>query len=309
LQVTGIAAGLAEAGEGALNVADGFQAFAEFGEDEGRVDEGFHQILTFPQGGEVAQGFKDPIAKPARAHGGGGAVHRAEQGVFVAAARGNEVEIGPAGGVDEDGVPIRGHAETAQVIHFAAEHFLHIMQHAACGTKTNLHSSTAIAVEGLDLEMRQEIVPGLVQQKRPGFQRHRASNAGEVRELILTNQCLSRGHATVGFHERGNINIFGEAEVAGGMVQVGETAAAFLVPDGGKEIVPPAFQQIQIHHRAGRDDLGDLALYQFAGDGFTGLLGDGDAFALADEALNVAFRRMIGHAAHRDGIPLCQSQI
>ena len=49
----------------------------------------------------------------------------------------------------------------------------------------------------------------------------------------------------------------------------------------------------------GGEDAGDLAFDQFAGDGFGGLFGDGDAFAGLEQAGDVALGGVVGHAAHR----------
>ena len=50
---------------------------------------------------------------------------------------------------------------------------------------------------------------------------------------------------------------------------------------------------------AGRDDAGDFAPNQFlAGRRFFDLIADGNAISAPDQARDVAFGRMIGHAAH-----------
>ncbi len=54
--------------------------------------------------------------------------------------------------------------------------------------------------------------------------------------------------------------------------------------------------------RCRRDDARDFALDQFLGEpGVFHLVADGDAMALLDEARDVAFGGVIGHAAHGDG--------
>ena len=56
---------------------------------------------------------------------------------------------------------------------------------------------------------------------------------------------------------------------------------------------------------AGRHDAGDFAPDQFLGHARVfHLVADGDAEAFLDQARNVALGRVIGHAAHRDGLTL-----
>ena len=49
----------------------------------------------------------------------------------------------------------------------------------------------------------------------------------------------------------------------------------------------------------GGEDAGDLAFDEFAGFGFGGLFGDGDAFAGLEQPGEVALGGVVGHAAHR----------
>ena len=64
-------------------------------------------------------------------------------------------------------------------------------------------------------------------------------------------------------------------------------------------------EEVGIGSGAGCDDAGDFAAYQFlAGAGFLHLFADGDAIALLDQARDVAFGGVIGHAAHGDGLAL-----
>ena len=70
----------------------------------------------------------------------------------------------------------------------------------------------------------------------------------------------------------------------------------------GQVVVLVRAQQVGVGGGAGRDDARDLALDQFLGElGVFHLVADGDAVALLDEARDVAFGRVVRHAAHRDG--------
>jgi hypothetical protein len=61
-------------------------------------------------------------------------------------------------------------------------------------------------------------------------------------------------------------------------------------------------QQVRVGRGAGRDDARDFAAHQLlARAGFFHLVADGHAIAAPDQPRDVAFGRMIRHAAHRDG--------
>ena len=77
LEVAGVAGVLGEAGGGALDVADAFEGFAAFREQEGFCEKRGDDVLAGGEGGEVAQRVEDPVAQQARAHRRGGAVEHA----------------------------------------------------------------------------------------------------------------------------------------------------------------------------------------------------------------------------------------
>jgi hypothetical protein len=93
---------LGEAGGGALDVADVFEGFAGFREEERLGEEGGDVFLAGGEGGEVAEGVEQPVAEEASAHGGLGAVEDGEEGVLGAGAGLDEVEVALGGLVDED---------------------------------------------------------------------------------------------------------------------------------------------------------------------------------------------------------------
>ena len=65
------------------------------------------------------------------ARGGAGAVEGGGEGVFVAVAVGDEVEVGAAGGVDDDGVVAGGALEAAEVGDVAAEDVAEVVEDRA----------------------------------------------------------------------------------------------------------------------------------------------------------------------------------
>ena len=85
-QVAGIAGALRESAGGALDVADVFERFVEFGEEVGFGEEGIDEVEAGGELVELAEGMQDPVAEFASAHRGGGAVENAEKGVLLAGA-------------------------------------------------------------------------------------------------------------------------------------------------------------------------------------------------------------------------------
>src|ERR1017187_3238703 len=112
---------------------------------------------------------------------------------------------------------------------------------------------------------------------------------------------LARAKLLDGGGDFGRVH-FGGAELAGGDIHVGHAGAVAKAGDGGEVVVFVRAQGEGIGGRAGRDDARDLPLDQLLGDGgIFHLVADGYAVALLDESRDVAFRGVIGDAAHGDG--------
>ena len=75
-----------------------------------------------------------------------------------------------------------------------------------------------------------------------------------------------------------------------------------LTGDGGEVVILVRTQSEGVRGGAGSDDAGDLAPDQFlGGGGIFHLVADGHAVALLDQARDVTFGGVVGHAAHGDG--------
>ncbi len=96
---------------------------------------------------------------------------------------------------------------------------------------------------------------------------------------------------------------FGGAEFAGRDVDIGDACASAVARDCGQVVVFVRAEEVGVGRGAGGDDAGDFAADEFlAGAGVFHLVTDRDAVAFADEARDVAFGGVIGHAAHGDGV-------
>ena len=78
-----------------------------------------------------------------------------------------------------------------------------------------------------------------------------------------------------------------------------------MLRDRRQEIVFARVEDRAVGGGAGRDDADDFAAHQFlARAGLLHLVADGDFEAGANQPRDVAFRGVIGHAAHGDGLAL-----
>ena len=93
LEIAGIPGALRKATSGAFDIADTFERLAKFGEEVGFGEEGLDEIESGIEGGEVAEGMKNPVAEFARAHRSGRAVENTEEGMLFPGAGIDEVEI------------------------------------------------------------------------------------------------------------------------------------------------------------------------------------------------------------------------
>ena len=114
--------------------------------------------------------------------------------------------------------------------------------------------------------------------------------------------------ANVQSFERGNkfvVGKFGGAELARRDIDIRQSGAVALREYRCQVVVLVRAQQARIVAVPGVTMRRDLAAHQLlAGAGFLHLIADGDAIALLDQARDVAFGRVIRHAAHRDRLAL-----
>ena len=152
-EIAGIAAALGETPGGALDVANVFEGFAEFGEEVGFGEELFDGVESSVEGVEVAERVEEPVTELARTHGGGGAIEGGEEGVLGAGAGLDEVEVELGGGVDEDVGAVVADAEGGEVFAVAAELVGEVMEGGSSGADGGGHVGASKAVKRFDLEV------------------------------------------------------------------------------------------------------------------------------------------------------------
>ena len=146
LEIAGVAGVLGEAGGGALDIADAFEGLAAFGKEVGFCEKCGDDVLAGSECFQIPQRVEDPIAKEACAHGGGGAIEHAEQGVLFTRARIDEIEIALGGGIDEDMVGIFPDSWGAEVGAIPAELVDEVVHRSPGGTAGGVEVCTPEAV-------------------------------------------------------------------------------------------------------------------------------------------------------------------
>ena len=308
-EVAGVAGALGETAGAALDVAYVFEGLAAFGEEEGLGKEGGDEVLAGKEFGEVGGGVEDPVAEFAGPHGGGGAVEGAEEGVLAAGAGVDEVEVLLRGGIDGDLLAEVADGEGAEVVAGAAELEGEVVEDAAGSGNGGVHAGAAEAVEGLDLEVLAEGVVGLVEEEGVAVVGKGAAKVAELLELLVGDEEFGGGEPGEFVLELLAVGELGDGELAGGVVGAGEAPGLLVLEDGGEVVVAAVVEEVEVVDGAGGEDLGDLAIDQLAGDGYGGLLAEGDAFAGLDEFGDVALRGVVGDAAHGDGVAFGEGDV
>ncbi len=261
-------------------------------------------------------GPQQALAEQAAAHAGQGLIEHAEHGglrVHAAGIGGEErldqFEVAHGDGVEHHGIGAIVVGGAVEMIERGALRVAQVVEDGSGGADGGGTVGEAAAIEREQLEMIAQGAVGVVEREDPVFEfgAHEAQAgaifAGEERQ-VAGEEDFARAEVFegtgdfLGFH-------FGDAEFAGGDIDVGDGGARAGAADGGEEVVLARAHEVGIHGGAGRDDARDFAAHQFLGElGVLHLIADGDAVALLDEARDVAFGGVEGDAAHGDGVAL-----
>ena len=169
------------------------------------------------------------------------------------------------------------------------------------------------AVERRDLEMFADGEDGGLRRERPVI--IGADGPAGVAEQIAERGGFHRMHDLGGAEafefgeERGLGFDFRGEEIAGGQIHEREAEVFPGGTNGGEKVVFLRDEHSFIEVRAGRENLGDLAIDEFAGLGFLGLLADGDLASGSKQATDVRVRRVMRQAAHRNAIARGEGEI
>ena len=127
---------------------------------------------------------------------------------------------------------------------------------------------------------------------------HAVGEGSELGGLVVGDEEFGGGNAGEFVGELAEVRELGDGELAGGVIDAGEAGGFPVAEDGGEVVRALVVEQGEVVDRAGGKDAGDFAGDEFSGDGFGGLLGDGDAFVGLEETGDVALGGVVGDAAH-----------
>ena len=309
-EVASVSAGLREASDSALEVADAFQRLSHVAEDERIAQQIADEILPLAQHCEIAERMQDPVAQFPRAHRRVRAVEAAEQrGVARAAAALRELEVRLRRGVHGHELRIAVHSESRDVAQRTAQ-LLEVLQDRARGTLCGVHFGAAETVERLHAEMFAQRVVRLLGEECVALARLDAARVAVKRDVLLGHEHLGGLHAREFVGEFLFIGQLGEAEISGREIKKCKPVPAiFPGMDRGEVIVPLRIEHLQIRDRAGRDDVRDFALHDLPRLRLAHLIADGHALAGLDEPAHVILLRVVRDAAHRRAVPLRERDI
>ena len=194
-QVARVARPLRQAGDQALRIAHPLEGIAQFGHEEGFLQETGDEVLAAQQFLHAAGGVQYPVAQLAGAHGGAGAVQRAQQGVLVAASGLHQVQITAAGGIDEHGVLRGAQGKGAQVLRLAAQLVLQVVQDSRGSPQRRPQVGAAEPLQRMHPEVRFQ--EGICQPRQEGVAiiHQRDGHTGEILRLLLADEQLTWANA------------------------------------------------------------------------------------------------------------------
>ena len=197
--------------------------------------------------------------------------------------------------------------QAREVFDVAPEILCEVMQHATCRADGGGAIFQAEAVERRNFEMLTHGEHGGLRSEGPII----------VGADGPAGSCWSRSTERGGFHrmhdlggaqafqfreERSFRFDFRGEKITGGQVDEREAEGFSVRDDSGKKVVPLRDEHSFIEVRAGRKDLRDLAVHEFAGFGFLGLFADGNLATGLEQAADVIVGRVKGQAAHGDAV-------
>ena len=127
-----------------------------------------------------------------------------------------------------------------------------------------------------------------------------------LRSLIRS---FGGGDARQFVEEGARVGDLHEPELARAEIGIGETEDSIVKEDRAEIVGALRFQEVEIAHCPGADDLRDIARHDLALLRFTRLVADRDPPAGGDQLGDITLRRMIRHAAHRDFVTLGQGEV
>jgi len=280
--------------------------FAEVGERVRFITESGDDTLPGVDGSNVAERMRDPFAQQTRAHRGERAVNAADQRVTtVTTGAVEQFEVALRDGIERHVIADLIDGEPVDVARVPAERLLEVMQRCTSGANADGEVGGAESVERLGFEMVAQGKEGGLALKGPAVVRRERAICDlrfERLDLLGRDDDLGGMHASEFVGELLGVAKLGNFEIAGGQVNEREAEAAGVGAEGGKEVVAGGVEELAVEVRAGAEDLGDVAVDEFARLGFFELVADGDFTSVFEESADVVFGGVVRDAAHGDAV-------
>ncbi len=289
------------AGQDPLHVADRLEGLAQW--DEALViEQQRHRRLTATNLFTVAQWAIEPALEQSRAHGGGGGVEHAGQGVVAAAAQVHvDLQVATAGRIDHHGVVAALHADSGDVWQGRALGIPGIVDQHASGGDGGLQVGAAEAAQVLDLELVAQGARRALEVEQPVALATQAATPlqGGRQGQAFGNQQLGGVEALkLGEHLTLALDLQ-HVEAAAGELQPGQPPALAERSHGDQQVVAAGIEQRLVVERARGDDAHHAALYRsLAGGRVADLLADRHRLAGSHQAGQVPLGAVVGHPGH-----------
>ena len=183
-----------------------------------------------------------------------------------------------------------------------------VVEEGSSGAGAVGQTCAAKAVEGLNAEMLEKHVGGLVEFEGEGVVRRRGERECGDRGQMVRNEEFTRLEPGKLVGQVLGRCDFGQTEFTGTQVEPGE-AGRFFVGADGDQIVVAVFLESEIVKSAGTEDAGDFAADEFARGDLADLVANGDTFAGFDQFGHISARAVAGDTAHGRPPALGQSDI
>ena len=211
-----------------------------------------------------------------------------------------DLQVAPGRGVHHHAVLAALGRQRGDVRRPAALRVVHVADQAARRGYPKVQFRAAEAAQIVGLKLLAQRAHGLVEVELPGRLRAGAGALGKRRlgQRFVIQQ-LGRSEAFQ-LAEQGFVaGHFHNPKAPAGQVQVGDAEAALLTGDRHQQSLVPLFQKRFIAERSRGDDAHHLAFHgAFGGGRIADLFGNRHRQARANEAGEIGFGGVIGHAGH-----------
>ncbi len=253
---------------------------------------------------KIANRLQNPAAQPSATHWSHGAIECREQTHVSRSAGTDKLQIRLCGCVQQDMIGRSIATERSEVIDFPAQLVLQIMNNGARRGNRLRQVRTSEAVERFYLEVLAEGEAGVLGHERVVIVGQGTGPFTEIPGLLVADEQFRRCDARKLVEKAARFRNLHEPKLACAQVRIGKAVNSIFVEDRSEVIGTLRFQQIEIAHGAGANDLRDIPVDDLALLRFARLVADRDAAAGLDQLGDVTRRGVIRHAAHRDFVAL-----